>query len=227
MKPRLLAISDACISGTFSEPLPYSGSSMQLIGQSSIPAASPLLTRVKSDVASHDDVTSHSHSTTHASMDGLSAAASVVAVIQISAQLFDLCRTYYLNVKDARKDIERLRNEITSLQDILVNVADLANEPSSTSLRTLKLVNEDDGPLTQCHVELAALLDRLSPQDGASKVKLVLRSLKWPLNSKEVDKALLAIGRYKSSFVLALSTDQAFVNILPESGPVSDSFLDS
>jgi hypothetical protein len=41
-------------------------------------------------------------------MDGLSAAASVIAVLQISAQLFDLCRTYYLNVKDARKDTQRL-----------------------------------------------------------------------------------------------------------------------
>lgn len=198
-----------------------------LIGQFSIPAAPPLSTGVKSDVASNENVTFHNHSATHASMDGLSAAASVVAVIQISAQVFDLCRTYYLNVKDARKDIERLRNEITSLQDILVNVADLANESSSASLQTLRLVNQDDGPLKECQLELTALLGRLSPQNGASKVKLVLRSLKWPLNSKEVDKALLAIGRYKSSFVLALSTDQASVNTVPELKSTSDYFLGS
>ncbi len=73
-------------------------------------------------------------------MDGLSAAASVIAVIQISAQVFDLCGAYYLNVEDARKDLLRIRNEVNSLQDILVNVVDLANAPQSSSLRTLSIV---------------------------------------------------------------------------------------
>jgi len=141
-------------------------------------------------------------------MDGLSAVASVIAVIQISAQVFDLCRTYYLNVKDARKDIQRLRNEVNSLQDILVNVADLANETQSPLLQTLGLINQRDGPLAQCRLELTALLAKLDPGEGTSKVKLALRSLKWPLHSKEIDLVLLAIGRYKSSFALALSTDQ-------------------
>jgi hypothetical protein len=92
-------------------------------------------------------------------------------------------------------------------------------------LQTFKLINQDDGPLKQCHVELTALLGRLKPEDGASKVKLALRSLKWPLNSKDVDKALLAIGRYKSTFSLALSTDQAFVNILFRFMRISDHLL--
>ncbi len=143
-------------------------------------------------------------------MDGLSAAASVIAVIQISAQVFDLCRTYYLNVKDARKDIQRLRNEVNSLQDILVNVADLANAPQSPSLQTLNLINQKDGPLEQCRLELTALLAKLDPEEGTSKAKLALRSLKWPLHSKEIDQVLLSIGRYKSSFILSLSTDQAW-----------------
>jgi hypothetical protein len=146
-------------------------------------------------------------------MDGLSAAASVIAVIQITAQVFDLCRAYYLNVKDARKDIQRLRNEVSSFQDILVGVVDLANEPLSSPLKTLGLVNEKDGPLDQCRLELTALLAKLDPGKGASKVKLALQSLKWPFHSKEIDHVLVAIGRYKSSFVLALSTDQAYVYV--------------
>jgi hypothetical protein len=144
-------------------------------------------------------------------MDGFSAAASVIAVIQISAQIFDLCRTYYLNVKDAREDIQRLRNEVNSLQDILVNVVDLANAPQPRSLKTLSLVNQKDGPLEQCRRELAALSVKLDPGEGTSKIKLALRSLKWPLHSKEIDEVLVSIGRYKSSFALALSTDQTWV----------------
>lgn len=142
-------------------------------------------------------------------MEPLSAAASVVAVVQISAQVFDLCRTYYLNVRDARKDIERLRNEIISLQDILVKVVDIADSPNANDLQTLGLINQEDGPLQQCQLELTRLLGKLDQGETSSKVKLALRSLKWPLSSKDVDKSLLAIGRYKASFVLALTTDQA------------------
>ncbi|KAH8792864.1 hypothetical protein F5882DRAFT_516605 [Hyaloscypha sp. PMI_1271] len=146
-------------------------------------------------------------------MDGLSVIASVVAVIQISAQVFDLCRTYYLNVKDARRDIQRLRHEVNSLQDILANVADLANAQQPSFLQTLSLIGQKDGPLEQCRLELTALLAKLDPGEGTSKVKLALRSLKWPLHSKEIDQVLLAIGRYKSSFVVALSTDQASLSL--------------
>jgi ankyrin repeat domain-containing protein 50 len=141
-------------------------------------------------------------------MDGLSTAASVIAVIQISSQIFDFCRTYYLNVKDARNDIQRLQNEITSLQDVLVRVADLANVRNSTPMHTLDLVNKEDGLLKQCQLELTALAARLSP-DESSKLKLALKTMKWPLSRKEVDRTLVAIGRYKSSFILALTTDQA------------------
>jgi ankyrin repeat domain-containing protein 50 len=142
-------------------------------------------------------------------MDGLSAASSVIAVIQISSQIFDLCRTYYLNIKDARKDIERLRNEITALQDVLVNVADLANDPNPFSLKTLSLISREDGPLQQCQLELMALAARLEPGEGTNKMKAFgLRALKWPFTSKEVDKILIYIGRHKSTLNLALTTDQ-------------------
>jgi hypothetical protein len=84
-------------------------------------------------------------------MDGLSAAASVVAVIQLSSQIFDTCRTYYISVKGARKDTGRLRTEITALQDVLVNVLDLANTPNSGALVVLKFICKDGGLVEQCH----------------------------------------------------------------------------
>lgn len=129
-------------------------------------------------------------------------------MIQIPAQLFDLCRTYYLNVKDARKDIQRLGNEINSPQGVLGRGL-LANAPESALLKTLDLINKQDGSLNQCRLELTALLAKLDPGESSSKVKLAPRSLKWPLHSKEISQTLLAVGRYRNSFVLVLATDQA------------------
>jgi len=70
-------------------------------------------------------------------MDGLSAAASVIAVAQISGQIFALCQNFYAEVKNAGEDIRRLHDEITSLQDVLTNVIDLVDAPGSTKLAIL------------------------------------------------------------------------------------------
>jgi hypothetical protein len=41
-------------------------------------------------------------------MDGLSGAASIIAVVEISAKVVSLCVQYSVAVKDAKRDIERL-----------------------------------------------------------------------------------------------------------------------
>jgi hypothetical protein len=142
-------------------------------------------------------------------MDGLSAAASAIAVVQIASQVFDLCRTYYINVKNARRDIERLRSEITSLQDVLSNVIDLADDSGPSPSRVLGLLNQKHGPIQQCQQELEDLAARLELREDKSRMReFGLRALKWPLSVKEVDNILVAIGRHKTSFTLALATDQ-------------------
>jgi hypothetical protein len=147
-------------------------------------------------------------------MDGPSTAASVIAVIQISGQVFDLCRTYYLEVKNARKDIQRLRDEMTSLQDLLTNVADLAKAPGSAKLPILGRLNQPDGPVQQCMTELKGLTETLESGRGKDEMKQFgLRALKWPFSVKDIDKTVKAIGRHKEMFNLALTADQTCVGL--------------
>jgi hypothetical protein len=142
-------------------------------------------------------------------MDGISAAASIIAVIQISEQIISLCRTYYSEVRDAKKNIQRLREEMTSLQTVLTKVADLANAPNSAKLSTLSLLNQPDGPVRQCMMELITIAAKLNPGQGKDTMKQFgLRALKWPFSSKDVDKAITTIERHKATFNLALAADQ-------------------
>lgn len=142
-------------------------------------------------------------------MDGISAAASIIAVIQISGQVINLCRTYYSGVRGAKMDIQRLREEITSLQTVLTKVADLANAPDAAKLSTLGLLNQPDGPAQQCLTELITLAAKLSPGQGKDTMKQFgLRALKWPFSSKDVDKTITTIERHKATFNLALAADQ-------------------
>jgi hypothetical protein len=143
-------------------------------------------------------------------MDGLSAAASVIAVVQISGQVFDLCRTYYSEVRDARTDIQRLCDEVTSLQNVLTNVTHL----TSAKLPILDFLNQPNGPVQQCLTELITLAAKLNPGQEKDKMRQFgLRALKWPFSSKDVDKAITAIGRHKTTFNLALAADQTYVEL--------------
>ena len=58
-------------------------------------------------------------------MDGVNAAASVLAVIQVSAKVCGFCHKYYLSLQDARKQVRRLSYEMPFLHDVLENLMDL------------------------------------------------------------------------------------------------------
>ena len=149
-------------------------------------------------------------------MDGVSAAASVIAALQISGQVYSLCRTYFLGVKEARRDIQRLQEELSSLDKVLSKVVDLADvpnpneldQPNPNELEIFDLLNQAEGPVQQCQAQLTDIIARLTPGQGKEKMKhFGLRALKWPFSSKEVDSCLLILGRHKATFELALTAD--------------------
>ena len=141
-------------------------------------------------------------------MDPLSAAASIIAVVQISGQVFQLCQAYYSGVKGARKDIKLLRDEMISLQDVLTHVADLAEDPGLANPSTLNLLNQQNSPVQQCQKDLEELVVKLEHGQGNNKMRQFgFRALKWPFSSKDVEKLLATIGRHKATFNLALTAD--------------------
>ncbi|PVH69881.1 hypothetical protein DL98DRAFT_438106, partial [Cadophora sp. DSE1049] len=135
-------------------------------------------------------------------------AASVIAVIDISAKIFELCQTYISAVKEARKDIQRLRDGVTSLQDVMTNVRDLAEDSSSSRRLVFSHLNQHNGPVQQCERDLRRLVAQLEVGDGENKMRQFgLRALKWPLSSKDIDKRLEVINDHKATFTLALTSD--------------------
>ena len=137
---------------------------------------------------------------------------SVIAVFQVVGQVLSLCRTYYLNVKDARKNIERLRNEVTALENVLAELVDLKIAPDLTNTSVLGRLNQKDGPIQQCKADLVAIADKLKVDSGKRRMKLYgMRTLEWPFSAKEVEKFIVSIKRHKASFNLGLSLDLMYV----------------
>ena len=118
-------------------------------------------------------------------MDGLTTAASVTAVVDISLKVLALCVEYASAVQDAREDIERLKREMKSLRHVLRRVQD-----------------EDRcrDTLNQCLSELTKIEARLTSKKESWNRRFI--PLKWPFKKKEIDGFLGALERHKATLTV-------------------------
>jgi hypothetical protein len=139
-------------------------------------------------------------------MDGLSGAASVIAVVELSAKLASRCWQYSLAVKNAKEDIERLQGEVSRIGDVLGGVQKLFDGPEKVRLLTSQKLSDS---LKECDVLLQELNSRLEPSNTRKAMsRRGVRALKWPFTSKEVEKIVASLERYGQDFSLALQVDQ-------------------
>ena len=139
-------------------------------------------------------------------MDGLSGAASVVAVIDLSAKIIALCFQYSTAVKDARKDIVRLQRKVNDIKDVFEQVRQLLDGRD----KTLPLPTHDlSNSLKECLLQLEELITQLEPgKTRKAMSRIGVRALKWPFTSKEVEKLVASLESYEQIYTLALLTDQ-------------------
>jgi hypothetical protein len=150
-------------------------------------------------------------------MDGLSAAASVIAVLQVTSAVITVCYAYRQGQKHFTREVIQLSDELNSLKDVLDALLRLVEKSESSSdsdesarLATFELLAKPDGPLLTCQSELERLKAKLEPETGWRAVK---RSLVWPLKEGEMRKALGALERLKGTIQLALSADQVTLSL--------------
>ena len=135
-------------------------------------------------------------------MDGLSNAASIIAVLQLTGAVIG-----YLNdVKDAPKECQQCTIEASNIQNLLINLRyrleqGQAGDPWFTAVRALNIEN---GPLDQYKQALEQLRSRVEIQDGVQKVK---RRLLWKFSKEEVASILARMERLNSLVNIALEMD--------------------
>ncbi|KAH6995530.1 P-loop containing nucleoside triphosphate hydrolase protein [Ilyonectria sp. MPI-CAGE-AT-0026] len=136
-------------------------------------------------------------------------AASVIAIVELSAKVAVLCLQYSTAVGNARADITRLRSRLADLDTTLQGVQHLLDTRNHQALATSrKLVDSLDG----CTSELVQLQSRLDPGKGRKVMHRVgLRALKWPFDSKEFSDIVSNLERYKQTISLGLQIDQTTI----------------
>ncbi|KAI1523476.1 WD40 multi-domain protein, partial [Pyrenophora tritici-repentis] len=139
-------------------------------------------------------------------MDGLSGAASVIAVIDMSAKITALCLQYSRAVKDAKNDIERIEKKVGDIKRVLKSIKKLLDGPHKARLSTTHGLFKS---LKQCLWELQELEEELKPgKTRKTMSKFGVRALKWPFTSKQVEKIVSSLEGHKHTFTLALQIDQ-------------------
>ncbi|KAL9629705.1 MAG: hypothetical protein Q9164_006760 [Protoblastenia rupestris] len=112
-------------------------------------------------------------------MDPLSRTARVIAIIQLTAHITKLIRSYYKGTRHACKEISELIDELNSFGIVLEQQQKISSKNSSPLPMLQKMV-EAGGPLaTCCHEKL------LFQKKFSSDQSKVRRALKWPFE-KEV-----------------------------------------
>jgi hypothetical protein len=139
-------------------------------------------------------------------MDGLSAAASITAIIDISAKVASLCFQYSVAVKDAKKDIERLGRTVTNVKNVLEEVKQLLDRDDKTRLLTTHKLSDS---LKECSQQLQAMKTQLKlGKIQKAMGRIGLRALTWPFTSKQIEKNITSLEQYQQTFSLALQIDQ-------------------
>ena len=143
-------------------------------------------------------------------MDGLSAAASVIAVIDISARVASLCSQYISAVKNAKEDIQRLQKAVKTIRNILDATKEQLEGPNKTRLSTTH-------GLTESVQECGVLLEELEIQLRPSKThkvasRLGWRALKWPFKSAQIEEIVVSLEKYQQILSISLQIDQTYVS---------------
>jgi hypothetical protein len=135
-------------------------------------------------------------------MDPLSATASIIAILQLSAKVL----SYLNDVKGASKDRAQCAIEASNLHSLLLNLRfrleeSGANQPWYTAVRALAVEN---GPLDQFKQALEMMYDKMT---GGSRLEKAGEALIWKFKKAEIESVLARMERLKSLIEIALQMD--------------------
>ena len=139
----------------------------------------------------------------------------IVGAIALLIQSSVKVSGYIKGVKGSSGDRQRLLSEINStvaLCQTLKDFVEMNGEKDWAS--TLKLLNNDNGPIAQLQACLNHLESKLALISGKDDR---IKALKWPFDNKEIQDVLVTIERQKNLFQIAQHNDHLRLSLAIQS----------
>ncbi|MCJ1308084.1 hypothetical protein MMC25_001735 [Agyrium rufum] len=153
--------------------------------------------------------------------EALGLVASVIAVIQLTNGVMNICYDYSAAASGASWGVSEVTAELESLRSVLQLLrttctrAEMAPHSPDSRLPALASFCGADGLLSKCLDDLKRLEHKLRTPKwcegyGPRRTALV-EALSWPFKKADTEKICERLGRYQTTFNLALSADQATI----------------
>ncbi|KAF8507541.1 hypothetical protein JB92DRAFT_2793444 [Gautieria morchelliformis] len=142
----------------------------------------------------------------------LSTAASVIAVLQLTATTVSILYGYGKSVRHASKDRKRIIDQLLMLEPVLNGVREAVEDASDASVELpalTKLLKAPEG-LPRYRTELENLKAKLETPKGRSDR---LQALIWPLKEGDVKKTLEYLRNFQQLLSSTLNTDHLGVTV--------------
>lgn len=145
----------------------------------------------------------------------LAVVASVIAVIQITGKVANICKYYIESVQGCPSQLRAILLETSMLRTLFKTLKLLLDSKSiSESFRSLA---GKDGPIEGCKTSMVEL-DKLFPEDATQrqsqqgrkkkrKLTVTLAALAWPFKEKQAKILLEEISHYKTTISLFITTE--------------------
>jgi hypothetical protein len=133
-------------------------------------------------------------------------AATVIQLLSFSASVLKTCYDYIQKARSAPKEVQRVLDEVASLNILLERLKTMAGDPNDQNFTTLKSLQGEGGPFQTCSRSLAELDEKLNVLGDASEAR---RRLQWPLMAKSIDKIVDTLTAQKRHLYGALAGDTA------------------
>lgn len=134
-------------------------------------------------------------------MDLFSLTVGGLTIVDLAAKSASIIYDYCSNVKNAKSDIMRLRQELNNLESVLQEATNLFD--GTIPDENLK------NTINECRKVLSELLDKLTPRKVSKfAAKFRLRELKWPFEAKDVIQISHRITTYRDTVNLAINVKQ-------------------
>ncbi|KAL8353836.1 hypothetical protein RB601_003595 [Gaeumannomyces tritici] len=143
-------------------------------------------------------------------MEALGAAASAIAVVELAAKVGALCLQYSRDVKRAKDDIDRFRQQTEALKTIAEGAQRLLQGPDGSRFETAQNLRS---ALANARSQLDPIHTRLEEKLKNGRThramrRMGLRALVWPLESKDVEKIISDLRQERDAISAALQVDQ-------------------
>ena len=138
-------------------------------------------------------------------MDGVSLASGIAGLITLALQVSSVIADFTIAVKEGPQNIKELHQKLLLLGEILSQLQDFLRSEKGKG-RSFDSNSVMQSAISSCKARIERIGDKLKPSVGGKMSRLADR-LKWPFESKEVEKMVTNLRSYTQAFQFSLTIE--------------------